>query len=165
AGLGASSREALAKVRRWLASLVASLAWFWETVDELVSGLGLTAAQRGAFRQQLLAGLYWQREAARGRDAAPRQERRALAQRLLEAAWSAAGALGQLVETQRQEVARVATAAVALFVRASSCVEGRNGRLALHHHGQGPLGEGRLHALTAVHNFVVERADGTTAAE
>src|SRR5215470_14831344 len=80
-------------------------------------------------------------------------------------AWSAAGALGQLAEAQRQEVARVATAAVALFVRASSCVEGRNGRLALHHHGQGPLREGRLRALTAVHNFVVERGDGTTAAE
>lgn len=165
AGLGESSREALAKARRWLAPLVASLAWFWETVEELVAGLGLTAAQRRAFREQLLAGLYWQREAPRGRDAGQRQQRRALAQRLLAAAWSAAGALGQLAEGQRQEVARVATAAVALFVRASSCVEGRNGRLALYHHGQGPLREGRLRALTAVHNFVVERADGTTAAE
>jgi hypothetical protein len=165
AGLGESSREALAKARRWLAPLVASLAWFWETVEELVAGLGLTAAQRRAFREQLLAGRYWQREAARGRDAAQRQQRRALAQRLLKAAWSAAGALGQLAEAQRQEVARVASAAVALFVRASSCVEGRNGRLSLYHHGQGPLGEGRLRALTVVHNFVVERADGTTAAE
>jgi hypothetical protein len=165
AGRGESSREALAKARRCLVPLVASLAWFWETVDELVAGLGLTAGQRRAFREQLLAGLYWQREAARGRDAAQRQQRRALAKRLLEAAWSAAGALGQLAEAQRQEVARAASAAVALFVRASSCVEGRNGRLSLYHHGQGPLREGRLRALTAVHNFVVERADGTTAAE
>jgi hypothetical protein len=165
ADLGASSREALAKVRRWLVPLVASLGWFWETVDELVAGLGLTAAQRRAFREQLLAGLYWQREAPRGRDAAQRQQRRALAQRLLAAAWSAAGALGQLAEAQRQEVARVAAAAVTLFVRASSCVEGRNGRLSLYHHGQGPLRESRLRALTAVHNLVVQRADGTTAAE
>jgi hypothetical protein len=165
AGLGESSREALAKVRRWLAPLVASLAWFWDMVDELVAGLGLTAAQRRAFREQLLAGLYWQREAARGRDAAQRQQRRALAKRLLEAAWSAAGALGQLAEGQRQEVTRVAEAAVALFVRASSCVEGRNGRLSLYHHGQGRLRDGHLRALTAVHNFVAERADGTTAAE
>src|SRR5262249_19694765 len=43
AGLGESSREALAKVRRWLAPLVASLAWFWDMVDELVAGLGLAA--------------------------------------------------------------------------------------------------------------------------
>jgi hypothetical protein len=44
-------------------------------------------------------------------------------------------------------------------------VEGRNGRLSLYHHGQGPLSNGRLRALTAVHNFVAERGDGTTAAE
>jgi Family of unknown function (DUF6399) len=165
AKLGESSREAVAKARRWLVPLVASLGWFWDMVDELVSGLGLTAAAQRAFREQLLPGLYWQREASRGRDAEQRQQRRALAKRLLEAAWSATGALAQLAETQRVELARVASAAVALFVRSSSCVEGRNGRLSLYHHGQGPLREERLRALTAVHNFVVERADGTTAAE
>jgi hypothetical protein len=165
AGLGEGSRQALAKARRWLVPLVASLGWFWEMVDALVSGLGLTAEARRAFREQLLAGLYWQREASRGRDADERQQRRALAQRLLAAAWSATGALGRLTEAKRAEVARVAAEAVALFVRSSSCVEGRNGRLSLYHHGQGPLSVGRLQSLTAVHNFVVERADGTTAAE
>jgi transcriptional regulator with XRE-family HTH domain len=165
ARLGQGSRDALAKARRWLVPLVASLSWFWEMVDELVSGLGLTAAARRAFVEQLLAGLYWQREQSRGRDAEQRQQRRALAERLLSAAWSASGALAQLAEAQRAEVARVAAAAVAWFVRSSSCVEGRNGRLSLYHHGQGPLSEGRLRALSAVHNFVVQRADGTTAAE
>ncbi|HEV3263569.1 MAG TPA: DUF6399 domain-containing protein [Gemmataceae bacterium] len=165
AGLGESSRQALAKARRWLIPLVASLGWFWDMVDELMAGLELTPAARRAFVEQLLAGLYWQREASRGRDAEQRQQRRTLAKRLLEAAWSAAGALGQLAQAQQQEVARVAAEAVALFVRASSCVEGRNGRLSLYHHGQGPLSALRLRALTAVHNFVVERADGTTAAE
>jgi hypothetical protein len=165
AGLGEGSREAVAKARRWLVPLVASLAWFWEMVDELTSGLELPSAARRAFVEQLLAGLYWQREASRGRDSEQRQQRRALAERLLRAAWSATGALGQLAEAKRAEVARVAAAAVALFVRSSSCVEGRNGRLSLYHHGQGPLSPDRLRALTAVHNFVVERADGTTAAE
>jgi hypothetical protein len=165
AGLGEASREALAKARRWLVPLVASLSWFWEMVEELVSSLGLTAQQRRAFREQLLAGLYWQREASRGRDAEQRQQRRALASRLLAAAWSARGALARLAKDKRSEVARVAAEAVALFVRSSSCVEGRNGRLSLYHHGQGPLSEGRLRSLTAVHNYVVERADGTTAAE
>jgi hypothetical protein len=165
AQLGESSRQALAKARRWLVPLVASLSWFWDMVDELVSGLGLTAAQRRAFREQLLAGLYWQRQASRARDAEERQQRRALADRLLGAAWSAAGALGQLAQAKQQEVARVAAEAVALFVRSSSCVEGRNGRLSLYHHGQGPLREGRLRSLTVVHNFIVESRDGKTAAE
>ena len=165
AGLGEGSRQALAKARRWLVPLVASLGWFWEMVDELVSGLGLTAEARRAFREQLLAGLYWQREAARGRDAEQKRQRRSLAEGLLAAAWSAGGALARLAEDKRAEVTRVAGEAVALFVRSSSCVEGRNGRLSLYHHGQGPLSEGRLRSLTAVHNYVVERADGTTAAE
>jgi len=113
----------------------------------------------------LLAGLYWQRQASRGRDTEQRQQRRALAERLLRAAWSAAGALGRLAEAQRAEVARVAAEAVALFVRSSSCVEGRNGRLSLHHHGQGRLGERKLKALTVLHNYGVKRPDGTTAAQ
>ncbi len=75
------------------------------------------------------------------------------------------GVLDRVPEAQRAEITRAASEAVALFVRFSSCVEGRNGRLSLYHHGQGPLSDVRLRALTAVHNYVVERADGTTAAE
>src|SRR5207302_7645596 len=66
---------------------------------------------------------------------------------------------------ERARVARVAEQAAGWFRRSSSCVEGRNGQLALHHHGQGALSVKRLQALTVVHNYVVERADGTTAAE
>jgi len=54
---------------------------------------------------------------------------------------------------------------VGLFARSSSCVEGRNGRLSLFHHGQTRLSAGRLRALTVVHNYVAERPDGTTAGE
>jgi hypothetical protein len=165
AGLGAGSQAALAKARRWLVPVVASLAWFWEMVVALEAGLKLTTAARRAFREQLLPGLYWQREALRGRDQQQQQQRRALSDGLLAAAWSPTGVLAQLPEAERAELLRVASAAVELCVRSSSCVEGRNGRLSLHHHGQGPLSEVRLRGLTAVHNFVVERDDGTTAAE
>jgi len=165
AGLGESSREALAKVRRWLVPVVASLAWYWEMVHELLRGLGLTGGQRRAVREELLPGLYWQREASRGRDRAQKEQRRELSQRLLVAAWSARGPLGRLSAERQAMLAAVAKEAVALFVRSSSCVEGRNGQLALYHHGQGPLSELRLGSLTAVHNFVLERPDGTTAAE
>jgi hypothetical protein len=165
AGLGASSREALAKVRRWLVPVVASLAWYGEMVRELLRGLGLTARQRRAVREQLLAGLYWQRQVSRGRDAEQKRERRELFRRLLAGAWSKRGPLGRLSEERQAALVGVAEEAVALFVRSSSCVEGRNGQLALYHHGQGPLSAPRLRSLTAVHNFVVERSDGTTAAE
>jgi hypothetical protein len=165
AGLGESSREALAKVRRWLVPVVATLAWFREMVGELLRDLELTARQRHAVHEQLLPGLYWQREASRGRDAEQKRQRRELSKRLLAAAWSARGPLGRMSEERQAALTGVAQEAVALFVRSSSCVEGRNGQLALYHHGQGPLSELRLRSLTAVHNYVVERSDGTTAAE
>src|SRR5205823_14968832 len=51
------------------------------------------------------------------------------------------------------------------FVRSSSCVEGRNGQLALRHHGLHRLSTRKLGVLTILHNYWVQRADGTTAAE
>jgi len=44
-------------------------------------------------------------------------------------------------------------------------VEGRNGQLALFHHGLHRLTDKKLAALTAVHNFHTRRLDGTTPAE
>lgn len=60
---------------------------------------------------------------------------------------------------------RAAQEVVGLFARSSSCVEGRNGRLSLLRHAHTRLSEGQLKALTVVHNYVVRRADGSTAAE
>ena len=54
----------------------------------------------------------------------------------------------------------------AVFQRSSSNVEGRNGYLALCNHALRGLDSPRKRAcLTAVHNFLLTRPDGTTAAE
>ncbi len=63
-----------------------------------------------------------------------------------------------LIEGVAEECAQV-------FQRSSSCVEGRNGQLAFCHHSLHRIGDRKLSALTAVHNFAVKRRDGTTAAE
>src|SRR5207237_3188304 len=53
-----------------------------------------------------------------------------------------------------------------VFQRSSSNVEGRNGYLSLRNHQLRGLEHPRKRAcLTAVHNFCLTRADGTTAAE
>ena len=52
-----------------------------------------------------------------------------------------------------------------LFQRSSSCVEGRNGQLSLSHHALHQLTARKLHALTVLHNYAVQRKDGSTAAE
>jgi hypothetical protein len=165
AALGERSQEAVRRVRGWLGRLVATIAWFWGRVQESVEGLGLSAAAERVVFEQLLPGLYWQQAAERGRDAEQRQQRQALARRLLEAAWSPASPLRALSAAEQEQVRRVAAQVGTLFQRSSSCVEGRNGRLSLCHHGQGALSGPRLQALTVVHNYLMERADGTTAAE
>jgi len=165
ARLGERSHEAVVRVRRWLPLLVATIAWFWKRARHLVEELGLSASAEEAVYQQLLPGLYWQAAAARGRDPEQQQQRRHLAERLLEEAWSPTGPLRQLSASEQAAVKRVAVTVQGLFCRSSSCVEGRNGQLSLYHHGQGALSGPRLQALTAVHNFVVRRDDGTTAAE
>ena len=44
-------------------------------------------------------------------------------------------------------------------------MEGRNGQLALRHHGLHRLSDRKLSALTGVHNYFIKRQDKTTAAE
>ena len=52
-----------------------------------------------------------------------------------------------------------------LFQRSSSCVEGRNGLLALLYHSLHRLSHRKLAALTSVHNFFIQRSDGSIPAE
>jgi hypothetical protein len=165
AGLGATSRAAVTRVQNWLVPLVVTFGWFWDMVELLLERLRLSAAQERTVRECVLPGLYWQREARRGRDPEQRRQRRELSTRLLAAAWSSESPLAALSVAERESLERVCREAVGLFQRSSSCVEGRNGRLSLLHHGHGPLSAGRLQALTVVHNYLSRRADGTTAAE
>jgi hypothetical protein len=127
--------------------------------------LDLPEEAERAVCERLLPGLYWQQAAARARTAEERARKAELAERLLSETWAEGGALGRLKPGEQEEVMRVSREVVGLFARSRSCVEGRNGRLSLFHHGQTRLSAGRLKALTVIHNYVSERADGTTAAE
>jgi len=73
--------------------------------------------------------------------------------------------LASLSEEEKRQVNEVAQERAGLFQRSRSCVEGRNGRLSLQHHGHSRVSERRLKAQTVIHNYVIKRADGTTAAE
>ena len=54
---------------------------------------------------------------------------------------------------------------VGKFHRASSAVEGRNGFISRIFHNRRGLSLERLKALPVLHNYLIERADGSTAAE
>ena len=88
-----------------------------------------------------------------------------MAGRLKQQAWAEGGALSELSEQERVRLREVARQTAGLFSRSSSCVEGRNGRLSLQHHGHSRVSQRRLSALSVIHNYLAERPDGTTAAE
>jgi hypothetical protein len=165
ARLGGKAQESLAKGKVWSQKLVAAIAWYWTVVRVCVEELGLSQEVEQVIYEKLLPGLYWQKHARLGRTAEERQQKAELAERLLKEAWAANGVLSGLTKEEQEDVKRVSKEMVGLFARSSSCVEGRNGRLALFHHGQTRLSAGRLKALTVIHNYLTERADGTTAAE
>jgi uncharacterized protein DUF6399 len=160
-----AGQDKIAKAKRVLPRLVATLAWFWHSVRLLVESLELSEHQECVVYKWLLPGLYWAGAAQRGRTADQKQRLRELGQGCLEKAWSTASALSKLGQEEREVVERVCQEGVQRFVRSSSCVEGRNGQLALHHHGSHALSPGKLKALTVLHNYFIERADGSTAAE
>lgn len=160
-----AGQQKIAKARRVLPRLVASLVWFWHSVRLLIESLELTEQAERVVYESLLPGLYWQRAAERGRTAQDKKRLRQLAAQCLAQAWSAESALSRLPAEMQAVVKKVAAEGVSRFVRSSSCVEGRNGQLSLHHHGSHTLSPGRLKALTVLHNYFIERPDGSTAAE
>lgn len=165
ADLGEKAEKGVGKGFAWVRTLAAVVAWFWVKVRQRVQALELAEAAEKAVYEELLPGLYWQQQARSGRDAQQKKERRELAERLLKQAWQQGGPLSRLTREQRIEVHRVAKELAGLFVRSSSCVEGRNGRLSLLQHGHVHLSEPRLKAHTAIHNYLLKREDGSTAAE
>jgi Family of unknown function (DUF6399) len=165
AALAGKAQEALTRGKRWLLLLVAAMQWFWDVAQVCVEELELPDEVERALYERLLPGLYWQQAAKRARTTEQRHEKEALAEQLLQAAWATGSVLSRLAKEEQEEVKCVANELVGLFARSSSCVEGRNGRLALFHHGQTRLSAARLKALTVIHNYLTERADGTTAAE
>jgi len=164
AGLGQRATEAVCRCRGWVGLLVGCVGWFWGLAQARLEELELSQEQEQLVRQKLLPGHYWEAAAGRARTSEERERLTEMASKLKEQAWSGGGALSELSEEERGRVQRVARETAGLFSRSSSCVEGRNGRLSLQHHGHSRVSQRRLVALTVIHNYLVERSDGTTAA-
>jgi hypothetical protein len=158
ARLSEGNRERLGKARRVLPGLVAAVAFFW--VRLRAASLASYGAEAG-WVERLVAGMYLRVAAGKARCAGERRRLQSLAQECVSAAHVACGEPPggwALAESRAREWA-------GWFQRSSSCVEGRNGVLSLHHHGLHRLGGRRLRALTALHNYWVRGRAGTTAAE
>lgn len=165
AGLGGGAEQAVNKARTWVATLTGVVGWFWGLATASVAELDLSEEHERDVYAKVLPGYYWAMAAGRARTSEERNRLKEMAARLTKEAWQEGGALAALSPEERKEVEKVARESAGLFQRSSSCVEGRNGRLSLQHHGHSRVREGRLRALTVIHNYLVKRSDGTTAAQ
>jgi hypothetical protein len=165
ANLPTRARDRLAKAQRLTTQLLATITFFFATLQGQVEALALPLHLERALVEQLIPALYLERVAARSTRAEPRHRLRALSRQLLEPLRHSDHPLHALPSAERAHLEQVAGDCADRFQRSSSGVEGRNGQLALHHHGRHRLSDRKLAALTAVHNYHIRRADGTTAAE
>jgi hypothetical protein len=165
AQLSDAARKRIEKARRLIEGFVATIAFFHLSVGMWVRELMLPAEMEQVVLKELIPALYLQRAAGKRPTAEGRAKVMAVYQPMLERIRGPAAALSKLPAEERAKVERVAETSADLFQRSSSCVEGRNGQLALRHHSLHRLSNGKLGALTVVHNYYLSRGDGTTAAE
>ncbi len=164
AGLSAHARDKLAKARRVLDGLRASVAFFWTMIAVRFKSWKLSEPVQQWMRERLIPAYYLGRAAEKAATAEERQRLRELAEKVMARARSPDGLWGTLSPELQAELERRAQDCADLFQRSSSCVEGRNGQLSLKHHALHQLTMRKLKALTVLHNYLVRRADGSTAA-
>jgi hypothetical protein len=165
AGLSAHARDKLAKARRVLDAMQATVSFFWTMIATRLAAWQLDESVQRWMRQELIPALYLSRAASKANTATQRQRLRALAAEVLARARSPDGLWGTFSPALQADLESKARQCAEFFQRSSSCVEGRNGQLSLKHHALHQLTARKLQALTVLHNYAVRREDGTTAAE
>ena len=153
------------KAKRVVVEMIATLNFFWLTVQAKVEALSLTPEVEQIVYSHVIPAMYLHLVSKKTSDPSRRSVLQKQSEALLAPALSGSGPLAGLQPEEVQVIERVAWECAQCFQRSSSCVEGRNGQLALHHHSLHRLTDRKLTALTTVHNFFIQRDDGTTAAE
>jgi hypothetical protein len=164
AGLSDQACARLAKARRVVSAMQATVAFFWTMIAARLAAWGYDAAVGQWLRQELIPAYYLHRVAEKAGTAQERHRLRDLAAEVLARARSPDGLWGTFSLELRAELESRARQCADFFQRSSSCVEGRNGQLSLRHHALHRLTGRKLQALTVLHNYAVRRADGSTAA-
>jgi DNA-binding XRE family transcriptional regulator len=164
-GLSQTCLERIEKAERVLPKMQATIAFVSGYVRQQVHQLDLAQPMSYAMHAPLIPSFYLER-VARTRTVSAGEPLRQRAERLRTPLFAPGGAFAELSLTQQNQLKQQAKTLAEVFQRSSSNVEGRNGYLSLRNHQLRGLDHPRKReCLTAVHNFFLTRADGTTAAE
>ena len=165
AHLSKTCRERIEKAERVVPTMQATIAFVSGYVRQQVRRLDLTPPASYAMHAHLIPSYYLERVAAT-RTGTQGEPLRDLAERLRTPLFASGGMLDALSPVEQNQLKAKAAKLAEVFQRSSSNVEGRNGYLSLRNHQLRGLYHPRKRTcLTAVHNFFLTRADGTTAAE
>jgi Family of unknown function (DUF6399) len=157
--------ERIAKAERVVPKMRATIEFVSAYVRQQVRQLDLTSRQAYAMHAHLIPSYYLDRVAAT-KTINEGQALRELAERMRAPLFEQGGALSALHAVEQGLLTQKATMLAEVFQRSSSNVEGRNGYLSFRNHELRGLDNPRKReCLTAVHNFLLTRHDGTTAAE
>ena len=165
AGLSQGARDRLAKARRVKPRMEATIDFFWTTVLAWFAKWRLSPPVAKLMREILIPVCYLRLAADKASTADERKRLQELAESVEARARSPDGVWNSLNASDQEQLRERAQMCVTLFQRSSSCVEGRNGHLALKHHALHQLSGRKLSVLTVLHNYFVRRPDGSTAAE
>ena len=164
AHLKPSSFARLAKAKRVLPAMIETVVFFWTLIGIRAAALSFSPEIVKVWKNHLVAGYYLASVAGRCSDSKERKRLLDLSSSILEQAKARDGPLSALSEKEVSHLEEQAHLASELFQRSSSCVEGRNGQLSLRHHGLREISPRKLRVLGVLHNFIIKRSDGTTAA-
>ena len=165
AQLSENALKRIAKAKRVVVKMVATIAFFWHSVKAKVQALDLAPQTEQAVYEHLIPGIYLHLVSNKVEDAKQRHALQNQSHKLLAPLRTKDGPFRDLAPEELILIEAVALECAQLFQRSSSCVEGRNGQLALFHHRLHRISDRKMAALTTVHNYFVRRRDGTTAAE
>ena len=145
--------------------MTATIAFFFSNVSIYIENINATDEEGHLMENYLIPGFYLGQVAMKEKDLERRARISEKSEALLSIANKRDGPYSS-IELERWKILEKAARECAhIFQRSSSCVEGRNAQLSLYHHGLHRLSNGKLGALTVIHNYSKKRADGTTAAE
>ena len=157
--------KCIEKAERVVPKMQATIAFVSTYVRQQVRQLDLTPPESYVMHAHLLPSHSLERVAATKmmRDGQPLRE---LAGRIRTPLFEPDGVLSALNLVEQDRLKQEALQLAEVCQRSSSNVEGRNGYLSFRNHELRGLDHPRKRAcLTAVHNFLLTRPDGTTAAE
>jgi hypothetical protein len=165
ANLAEHCLDRIQKAKRVVVDMVATISFFFLLVQAKVEALSLSPQVEQAMYDHLIPAIYLHLVSEKTPDPEQRHTLQSRSEKLLIPLLKNDGPFADLEADEKVMIESVAQECAQLFQRSSSCVEGRNGQLALRHHSLHRIGTRKLTALTAVHNYFIKRSDGTTAAE